>query len=76
MTATTFAHLPGRKPGSAFGGWLRRVLKRIAEVQERRARDEVAILLRGYGDDLLTDIGYSEAEITKLRSGQKMLHSD
>ena len=76
MTATTFTHLPGRKPGSGFRGFMRRFFKRIAEVQEQRAREEVAILLRGYGDDLLTDIGYSEAEITKLRNGHKMQHSD
>lgn len=76
MTATTFTHLPGRKPGSAFGGFLRRIFKNIAEVQEQRAREEVAILLRGYGDDLLTDIGYSDTEIKKLRDGQKMLLSD
>lgn len=76
MTATTFTNLPGRKPGSAFGGWLRRIFERITEAQEQRAREEVAILLRGYGDELLADIGYSKAEIKSLREGHKILNSD
>ena len=67
MTATTYTHLPGAKPGASSGGWLSRVFWRIAEAQEQRFTLRVAKILSTYDDAYLKKIGYTPAKIKQLR---------
>ncbi len=70
MAATTFTHLPGKKPGAGIGGWLVRALERITEAQAMRARGLIQHQLRAYDDETLQEFGYSTEQIVKLRAGK------
>ena len=70
MTATTFNRdISGSKPGSSFGGWLSRFFSNILQAQEKEARRRVAMHFRGLDDDHLLKLGYTQADITRLRRG-------
>ncbi|MDA7947627.1 MAG: hypothetical protein MPJ78_09125 [Hyphomicrobiaceae bacterium] len=70
MTATTYNRgISGSKPGSSFGGWLSRIFWNIVEAQERQARRRIAQHFRGLDDEHLEKLGYSIADIKRLRRG-------
>lgn len=69
MTATTYTHIGGgASSGSSLGGWFKRLFWRIAEVQEKRARERVAAHFRGFDDAYLTRLGYSATDIRRIRN--------
>ena len=67
MTATTYTNLPGSRPGTSAGGWFSRFFWRMIEAQEQRIVRRVAKIFVTYDDAELKKIGYSAAEITRLR---------
>jgi len=67
MTATTYADLPGSRPGTSFGGWLGRFFWRMIDAQEQRIAKRVGKIFNTYDDATLKNIGYSAAEIRRLR---------
>ena len=70
MTATTYrGDVSGSKPGSSFGGWLSRVFANIIQAQEKEARRRVAMHFRGLDDEHLQKLGYSPADVWRLRRG-------
>jgi len=69
MTATTYRDLQGSKPGSSFGGWLRRVFWRIVDAREKQVRERIARHFNGLDDEYLTKLGYSSADIRRVRRG-------
>ena len=70
MTATTYrGDVSGSQPGSSFGGWLSRVFWTIVQAQEKEARRRVAMHFRGLDDEYLQKLGYSPADISRLRRG-------
>ena len=72
MTTTTYTHTPGAKPGASFGGWLGRFFWRMVEAQEQRITKRVAKILNKYDDAYLKKIGYTPADITRLRRGRRV----
>lgn len=69
MTATTYTHIGGgTSSGSSFGSWLKRIFWRISEAQEKRARDRVAAHFRGFDDAYLAKLGYTAADIRRVRN--------
>lgn len=74
MTATTYTHFDGAKSGksvngASIGDWFSRVFWRIAEAQEKAARERVARHFRGLNDDYLEKLGYSASDINRIRRG-------
>lgn len=69
MTATTYTHFPAAKPGTSFVGWLTRAFWNIAEAREKQARERVARHFRGQDIDHLVRLGYSAADIRRVRQG-------
>ena len=67
MTATTYTNLPGSRPGLSFGGRLGRFFWRMIEEQEQRIAGRVGKIFTTYDDAALKKIGYSAAEIARLR---------
>lgn len=67
MTATTYTNLPGSRPGTSSGGWLGRFFWRMIEAQEQRIVGRVGKVFSTYDDAALKNIGYTTAEITRLR---------
>ena len=49
------------------GGFFQRVMRRIVEAQERRARAMVNGYLASQSDERLADLGYGAAEIQSIR---------
>ncbi len=50
------------------GGFFQRLLQRISEGQERKARAMVREYLATQSDEHLTSLGYTDAEIKSIRS--------
>lgn len=69
MAAMTYTHIPGEKTGASFGEWLSRVFWKIAEAREKQARERVARHFSGYNNDYLVRLGYSPADIQRIRRG-------
>ena len=69
MTATTYRDFSGSKPGSSFGGWLRRTFWRIADAREKQARERIARHFQGQDDQHLKALGYSPDDINRIRRG-------
>ncbi len=67
MTATTYTQLSGSRPGLSSGGWLGRFFWRMIEAQEQRIAMRVGKVFNTYDDAYLKKIGYTAAEITRLR---------
>ena len=53
---------------SKSGGFFQRLMRRITEAQERKARSMVAGFLASQGDERLAALGYGPAEIKAIRS--------
>jgi hypothetical protein len=49
------------------GGFFQRVMRRIVEAQERKARAMVNGFLASQSDERLADLGYDAAEIKSIR---------
>ena len=49
------------------GGFFQRVMRRIVEAQERKARTMVNGFLASQSDERLADLGYDVAEIKSIR---------
>lgn len=69
MSATTYTHIPGSKRKVSIGEWLSRVFWKIAEAREKQARERVARHFAGYDNDYLVKLGYSPADIRRIRRG-------
>ncbi len=69
MTTTTYTNIPGAKPGASFGGWLSRFFWRMIEAKEKQTRVRIAAHFRGLDDEYLIRIGYSPADIARVRRG-------
>lgn len=69
MTATTYTNVPGAKPGASFGGWLHRAYMRLVEAREKQARRRIAEHFRGFDDEYLEKLGYSRADMARIRRG-------
>ena len=67
MTATTYTNIPGAKPGASFGGWLSRIFWRIAAAREKQTRARIARHFQGQDSEHLTRLGYSPADIRRIR---------
>ena len=72
MTATTYTHIPGDMPGASFGGSPARFFWRMIEAQEQRIAKRAAKILSIYEDAELKRIGYTSADIARLRQGKSV----
>ncbi|MFQ5626367.1 MAG: hypothetical protein ACE5FM_06910 [Methyloligellaceae bacterium] len=72
MTATTYTHIPSGKPGASFKAWPARFFWRMIEAQERRIAKRVVKILSIYDDAELKNIGYTSADIARLRKGNSV----
>ncbi len=69
MTATTYTNIPSAKPGASFGGKLSRFFWRMIEAREKSARKKIANQFLGQDNEHLEQLGYSPADIARLRRG-------
>ena len=69
MTATTYARRDSREPGEAFAGFAASFLTQLIASRERTASKRLGVYLASYDDATLTELGYSKAEIAKIRDG-------
>lgn len=69
MTATTYTHIPGVKPGASLGGRLSRFFWRMIEAKEKAVQQRIASQFRGLDDEHLIKLGYSPADIARVRRG-------
>lgn len=69
MSTTTYSEIGHVSSGSSIGGWLKRVFWRMAEAQEKAARERVASHFRGQDTEHLVKLGYSAADISRIRRG-------
>jgi hypothetical protein len=70
MTATTYTYSRGSRPGASLTSRLARFFAKMIAAQEVRARKRVQAHLRWQDDELLENIGYSAADIRRLRGGE------
>lgn len=70
MSATTYTNIPRARQTSEAGGWFSNLLERMVEVQAARVRRDVYTQLRGFGDETLRELGFSDTEIERLRHGE------
>ena len=69
MTATTYTNIPSVKPSASNGGWLGRFFWRMIEAKEKAVKARIARHFRGLDDEYLARIGYSSADIARVRRG-------
>ena len=69
MTATTYTNIPGAKRGTSFGDRLGRFFWRMIEAKEKSVQARIARQFRGLDDEHLIKIGYSPADIARIRRG-------
>lgn len=69
MTATTYTNIPGSKPGASSRGRFGRFFWRMIEAKEKHVQKRIARHFRGLDDEYLTRIGYSPADIARIRRG-------
>ena len=69
MTATTYTNIPSVKPDASNGGWLGRFFWLMIEAKEKSVKARIASHFRGLDDEYLVRIGYSPADIARVRRG-------
>ena len=72
MTATTYTHSLGGKPGASFKAGLVRLFQRIIEAREKQMAFRVAKILSSYDDVKLKNYGFTSADIARLRQGKTL----
>jgi len=69
MTATTYTHIPSAKPGSSLGDRLSRIFWRMIEAREKAVQKRIASHFQGLDNEHLVKLGYSPADISRVRRG-------
>jgi hypothetical protein len=69
MTATTYTHIPGVKPGASFGEKLNKFFWSMIEAKEKAVQKRIASQFRGLDDEHLVKLGYAPADIARVRRG-------
>lgn len=68
MATTYNSAITGNEATSSRPGFASRLLQRYVAARQKEADQRVGDYLRNFDDDSLKSIGYSDAEIAKLRS--------
>ena len=72
MTATTYERKDGQSPGEAFAGFATNFLTQLIVSRQRTASKQLGVYLASFDDATLTELGYSQSEIAKIRDGQEV----
>ena len=67
MAVTTFERAGAYDGAAKSKGFARRLLDRYIDAQMRKAQRQVNAYLRGLDDNALRNLGYSGAEIERIR---------